>query len=666
VKRRNDLYYLAGLTALTTLLVYLPALRNDFVELDDAVYVLDNPFIRSFDGTMLRWAFFHFFAANWHPLAWISHALDYAVWGLDPLGHHLTNIILHAVNTFVVVLLAARLLSALDEKSTDAGSPALSKDRMILIAAGLTGLLFGLHPVHVESVAWVAERKDLLCALFFLLSILWYTKYANCAASDADTRRAPAKFFNEYYIAALGFFVLALLSKPMAVTLPLVLLLLDWFPYSRIHNMRTFWSAVIEKLPFIGLSLASSILTILAQKAGEALVSAQMVPLSDRVLVAARSLLGYLGNMVLPSDLAPYYPYPGLHEISLYRAEYLIPVILVTLITTVCIKVMQRQKIWLAVWCYYVITLLPVLGIVQVGGQAMADRYTYLPGLGPFLLVGLAGAWIYAWVNARVRNPQLMNRLGFAIAIAVILLLSTLTIRQIGIWKNSMVVFDAILAKDSRRSPMVYFHRGVAFEKAGQVEKAIDDYTKAISLFPSYYEAFFSRGTAYDRMGRLDRAIEDYSVAISLKPASYEAYTNRGLVNKKMGRKNEAFSDFERAIALSESAGKAYFNLGVMHAEAGLFDKAIDDFNRAIAVDGMDADAYSNRGIVNALVGRNSPALDDFNKAIALDGRSAVAYYNRGKLYSTTGQNELAFADFRKACELGDEDGCNTLRSGLK
>jgi hypothetical protein len=224
VKRTwNTEYYVAAAVALLTLLVYLPALQNEFVDWDDNVYIFDNPYIRSLDMAFFKWAFWGFHAANWHPLTWASHALDYAVWGLNPLGHHLTSISLHALNTFLVVALVTRLLDAYNTKQN---RPALN-DRMVLIAAATTGLLFGLHPVHVESVAWVSERKDVLCALFFLLSLLSYLSYVS-----SNTQKT--------YLLSLGFFVLALLSKPMAVTLPVVLLILDWYPYGRIRSFKTF------------------------------------------------------------------------------------------------------------------------------------------------------------------------------------------------------------------------------------------------------------------------------------------------------------------------------------------------------------------------------------------------------------------------------------------
>ncbi|MGD0283667.1 MAG: hypothetical protein ABSB95_15050, partial [Dissulfurispiraceae bacterium] len=360
-------YFVAGLVSLLTFSVYLSCIHNEFVAWDDDHYIYENLHLHPLNAAFFRWAFSAFYAANWHPLTWVSHALDYAVWGLNPLGHHLTNNILHAVNTFIVVVLVVKLLETWHASRQQ--NPARHPSQDLIIAA-VTGLLFGLHPLHVESVAWVSERKDLLCAMFFLLSVLAYT--------------------NKHYLLVVFLFALALLSKPMAVSLPAVLLILDWHPFNRISSVKSFLSAFLEKLPLIALSIVSSVLTVLAQKAEGAMQPFEVTPLSSRVLVAAESLLSYLWKMVWPVNLIPYYSYPG--NVSLFSAEYFLSVIIVFGITAACLIMVKKQKLWLAAWGYYVITLLPVLGIVQVGGQAMADRYTYLPSLGPFILIGLIGA----------------------------------------------------------------------------------------------------------------------------------------------------------------------------------------------------------------------------------------------------------------------------------
>jgi hypothetical protein len=446
MKRTTNIkYYLAGFVALVTFLIYLTALRNDFINWDDGPYVYENPHIRSLNAAFFKWAFFDFYESNWHPLTWLSHAVDYAVWGLNPLGHHLTNIILHAINTFAVVFLVTALLDAWRKRSPKGERTSFLNERAILIAAGTTGLLFGLHPVHVESVAWVAERKDLLCALFFLLSIIAYTKYASGADKEpVNSNRAP-RFFNKNYLTALGLFILALLSKPMAVSLPVVLLVLDWFPFNRIRSGRALWAACAEKLPFIALSLVSSIITVLAQKAGGALSSIESIPVSIRLIVAVKALIAYLWKMLLPLDLIPFYPYPK--SASLLSMEYFLPLAIVLAVTAACIMTAKKRGLLLSTWSYYIVTLVPVLGIVQVGGQEMADRYTYLPGLGPFLAAGMGAAWIWEKGRALARWNLFVTRISLVMAALAIGFLSYTTVKQISIWKNGFVLWNYEIEK---------------------------------------------------------------------------------------------------------------------------------------------------------------------------------------------------------------------------
>ena len=507
-------YYLAATLAILTFLVYLPALRNEFVNWDDGPYVFANPHIRSMDGNFFKWAFLEFHIMNWHPLTWISHALDYALWGLNPLGHHLTNIMLHALNTFVVVVVAMKLLEAFKERSSRSGQSFLSNNRALLIAAGIAGLLFGLHPVHVESVAWVAERKDLLCALFFLMSVMTYVKYAGSRQSEGEAKdETGGKNFltNRQYLLSLGFFVLALMSKPMAVTLPAVLLILDWNPFNRIRSLKTFWAASVEKLPFLALSLISSVLTVFAQRSGGALELMEIVPLSTRLLVAVHSLIAYLGKMLWPLDLIPFYPYP--RTVSLLSPEYFGVVALVIGITIFCVvKAKKKQTVWLSVWSYYCVTLAPVLGIIQVGGQAMADRYTYLPSLGPFLLMGLGAAWVWGKIETSWKRGLIATA-----AFMVFLSLSFMTFQQIGRWKNDVDLWNYVIEQEGHDVLFAYFKRGQAFALRGQYEKAIEDYNTVISLnVEEYSKAYIERGLTYLQAGQADLAVADLKKACSL------------------------------------------------------------------------------------------------------------------------------------------------------
>jgi tetratricopeptide (TPR) repeat protein len=650
-RTRRSKYALAGTVAVVTFLVYLAALGNDFVNWDDVRYVSENLHIRSLNGAFFKWALFDFYESNWHPLTWLSHAVDYAVWGLNPRGHHLTNIVLHAINTFAVVFLMTALLDAWRKRSPENERTSFLNERAILIAAGTTALLFGLHPVHVESVAWVAERKDLLCGLFFLLSLILYTKYAGDEGMNAPAR---AQFFNKYYLGTLGMFILALMSKPMAVSLPVVLLILDWHPFGRIASRKAMRSMIGEKIPFIALSLLSSLLTVLAQRSGEAIQTTEFAPLSGRLFVAAKSIVFYVWKIIWPLNLVPYYPYP--EKQPLLSFQNLAAAVLVIGTTAACWIMAEKNKLWPSAWWYFLVTLLPVIGIIQVGGQAMADRYLYLPGLAPFLIVGLAAAWCAAKLPGAGRKGVTIAASGL-----VVVLLSFLTVRQIGIWKNSVTLWNYIVQQEPM-APRAYNNRGRAYENGGQFLRAIADYDKAIDLDPSFYDAYVNRGVAFAEIRRIDRAIRDFEAAIAVAPSEPDAYYRRGSAFEELGQPDKAMKDYDRAIDLNASYYLSYVNRGVLFGKAGLFDKAIEDFNRAIGINPSFADAYTGRGTAYALGGRYALALEDFNKAIELNDRFPLAYYNRGRLYLKTGQREAAVSDFEKACEMGSNDGCYERR----
>jgi tetratricopeptide (TPR) repeat protein len=645
-------YCLAASVALLTILVYLPALFNGFVEWDDTRYVIDNPDIRTFNASFFRWAFFGFHVSNWHPLTWVSHALDYAVWGLNPLGHHLTNILLHAINTALVVLLIGKLLEISRERLAQNSSAPFLSDRTVLIAAGVTGLLFGIHPVHVESVAWVAERKDLLCALFFLLSIIMYVTHMVIHGAGIGDREVGSEAWQStisnrqptirrYYILSIAFFILALMSKPMAVSLPVVLLILDWYPFGRIRSFKTFWTSIVEKLPFIILSLASSIVAVIAQKSEGALSLTDKVPLSVRIPVAAKAVVAYLGKMLVPVNLVPFYPYPG--DVSLFTFGYIFAIGLVVVLTTACVVLVRRQKLWLSAWGYYVVTLIPVLGIIQVGGQAMADRYTYLPSLGPFLIIGLISARVAMKIRKRwEKNGYLI--LG-TVSLILVSTLTYVTVGQIRIWHDSIAFWNYELGK-MPDSNLAYVNRGVAFTKLGQFDKAIEDYTEAISRKPSNPKAFFNRGVLLAKLNLVSQAIIDYSSAIKLKPSYYEAYNNRGVLYERLGQLDKAMADYGMAISLDPSNDQAYINRGRVYDRIGQPEHALADFDRAVFLSPDDPDAYYNRGLFFSKTGKLDRALTDLDRSIYLNPNDPDAYYNRGQVLQRSGQADQAARDF--------------------
>jgi protein O-mannosyl-transferase len=661
---RNVTYYLATAVGLITFVIYLRALQNGFVAWDDNTYIVDNFDIRSFDLGFLKSAFFGFTAGNWHPLTWVSHAADYAIWGLNPLGHHLTSIILHSLNTYLVVILSIKLLEPWNASEVKQKSASAGYSQTVLVMGGVAGLLFGLHPLHVESVAWVAERKDVLCAFFFLLSILRYLDYGRGIIRKAGFKEPFLRSINCHYFITLGFFILAVLSKPMAITLPIVLLLLDWYPLQRIASLKNFQAVCVEKLPFFVVSMISAVLTVLAQRAGKAIVPTEFIPLSARFFVAAHSLLAYLWKMVIPLSLSPFYPYPK--NLSLLSWEYVSSIVLIIGITLTCIVWAKKQKLWLTVWGYYVVTLIPVLGVVQVGGQAMADRYTYLPSIGPFLIIGILAGLAWEKVTRVTKWRFLFRLLGASVILCVFFVLAYLTFTQIGIWKNSIDLWSYVLKEEPEKVPLAFNQRGIAFYDMGQLDSAGKDFERAIALNPSYIDAHNNFGMTLYKMGRLDDAIGEFDKAIALNTSYREAYNNRGMAFNDKGQLDRAIEDFKMAIALYPSYYKAYANMGMSYGKAHLYDQALESFTKSIAISPNSADAYYNRGLTYVFMGQSEGALEDFNKAIELNNKFGVAYINRGRLYLKAGRKDLAVLDLQKACELGYKAGCDALHDATR
>lgn len=590
--KRAVVWGAALVVACITFLVYLPALQNDFINLDDDVLVYENQHIKSIDLRLLRWAITDVSTGLWHPLLWLSFALDYATWELNPAGYHLTNIILHAVNTFLVFILVIRFLEA---GSNDKEKP----HKRPIIAGIVTALLFGVHPMRVESVAWIAERKDVLYAFFYLLSLLVYLRYAS-----ANSKK--------YYLLCLVFFVLSLMSKPMAVSLPIVLLILDFYPLKRLGGSEKVREVLIEKLPFLLLSLLLSAATVWIHPLGGGLQAEDMEIFSPqaRVFAAVRLYLFYLMKITLPFNPAPIYP-PLLRS-GLFSFEGIGAFIGVAGLILFSIWLLKRSKMLSAVWFYYLATLLPVMG--QVGAQSMASRYTYLPSLGPLLLIGIGTATLFERYLRKEHRFILITALLLPISIFVIK-----TTRHIGIWKDPITLWS-----------------------------------HEIKRFPaSRHEVYRNRGAAYYKLGYYQHAIEDLNKAARFKPQDPSVYTIRGSVYEELGNYGQAINDYSKAIEIKPGYAKAYHNRGFNHSRLGNYRSAIEDFNKTIELDPQSAVAYNNRGIVYTRLGDNLSAINDFNKAIEIKPQYAKAYYNLGFVYSRLGDMKQAGLNYKKAANLG-------------
>lgn len=611
----NTVYFIAFIIALLTFIVYLPALQNGFVNWDDDVYVYKNSNIQSLDLGFLRWVSSAVVSANWHPLTLLSYATDYAIWGLNPVGYHLSNIILHALNTFLVFVLTYKLISF-------GKFPAV-------FASAIAAILFGLHPLHVESVAWVSERKDVLCALFFLLTIISYIGYI----SDASKRLF-------YYSMSLVFFILSLTSKPMAVSLPFVLLLIDCYPFDR---LKTFGAKrlIAEKIPFLLLSFLSSIITIWAQNEGGALKTLEKLPLLDRIFVAGRAYIFYLEKMFLPLDLAPLYPYPIKNIFS--SPEYLASLIALIIITIVAILSFRKSRLLLAVWLYYIITLMPVIGIVQVGGQAAADRYMYIPSIGPFLACGVFVGLIYQRSSNKLR-ASIISVLLLATGLLV-----SITINQIKIWLDPVTLWSHEIRLFPDRASVAYNSRGIVYSDKKNIDLALKDFNKAIAINPQYQGAYNNRGLIYRSIGKYTQAIDDFNKAIDINLEQAITYYNRGGTYISLGSYTQAINDFNRAIEIDSQYVNAYHRRGYAYNQLGMYTEALIDIDLSIELNPQDAKIWQTRGIIHANSGNYQNAIIDLLKAMELDPQYAEAYYNMGLIYQRLNDPEKALTYLNKA-----------------
>ena len=555
-----------------TLAVYIPALNNDFVW-DDIPFIAENPWIRSLRLQSLAEMFFSFRVGSWHPLTWISHAIDYHFWGSNPAGHHSTSLIIHALNAMLVFYLSLLLLARAGGRN---GTETWITSGYRWIAAGITALLFGLHPVHVESVAWVAERKDLLCAFFVFLSLFSYFSYT---ASASKIR----------YALTLLFFIAALMSKPMAVTLPLVLLLCDLYPLKRIRGPLSLKAQVLplvlEKIPFFAASCISGAITIAAGKSGGALRSLELIPLPLRLLNAVRTPGFYLGKMLLPSGLVPLYPFP-------LSDEWLHPGFLSGALAAVAITVIlvwqlrQGNRPLFTAWSYYVITLLPVLGIVQVGDQAAADRYTYLPSVSVFLMAGIGVAWLFE------RRSELRGRAGswllMTASACVLLSLALLTVRQIEVWRNSVTLWQHVTRAFPfpRSSPAAHNNLGAAYHQQGEWDKAIAEYKQAVALRPRYADAHNNLGVAYAKKGMIGEAIAAHKEALAINPDLLRAHLNLGASYDKKGELDKAIEEYKKVLALDARYAAAHTNLAVVYYKLGNYRLAIEHCDKVAEIQG--------------------------------------------------------------------------------
>jgi len=536
---------------------YWQVRNHDFVNYDDDIYITENRYVQAdltWEGII--WAFTTTHASNWHPLTWLSHVLDCQIYGLNSGRHHVTSLLFHVVNTLLLFVVLKRTTGALW--------------RSALVAA-----LFALHPLHVESVAWVAERKDVLSTFFWMITIWGYIVYVERPGFGR-------------YLLVLVLLALGLMAKPMLVTLPFVLLLLDYWPLGRFqfgsgerqaksqksmnlsYQMLLLLHLVREKIPFFAVAAVSCVVTFLAQQSGGALTSLDQLPLNLRVANAVVSYVSYMGKIIWPHHLAVIYPHPGTLPIWQAAAAGL----LLVCISVFVIRAAQRSPYLLVGWLWYIGTLVPVIGLVQVGSQAMADRYTYVPLIGLFIVV----AWGVADLVARWPYRRLVLATSAGLVLSVFTVCTWL---QVSHWRHSIALFKHTLDVTANNH---FAHNNLAnaLAEQGKLEEAVSHCRKALQIKPKMATVHNNMGMILYRQGKFDEAIAHYSEALQIKPDYADAHNNLGAALHRQGKFDEAIAHFSEALWIMPDYADAHNNVAVTYYFKKQYKLAIQHCDKAV------------------------------------------------------------------------------------
>jgi len=636
-RSRLPVWLMAVLLVLVTMALYWPATRCDFVNLDDGLHVTANVRVQSgLSWENIKWALWNPVADDWQPLSVCSHMVDCQLFGLNPWGHHLTNVLLHALNAGLVFVLLQLMTGA--------------TWRSLLVAA-----LFALHPLRVESVAWVTERKDVLSAFFGLLALLAYARYTedhslkSKVQSPKSVVRGPWSLSHLpssiFYLLSLLFLALGLMSKPMLVTWPCVMLLLDYWPLRRLSFSPTLQGSstpplrlFLEKIPFFVLAVAASVVTFAVERRGGALAAGESLPpLGARLGNALISYCRYLGKLFWPTDLAVVYPHPGHWPLGkvLLAGGLLLGL-------SVLVWVRRRQYPYLLMgWLWFVGMLVPMIGLVQTGAQAMADRHTYLPSLGVLILA----IWGVCELTRRWRYQVLA--LPVAGGAAIVLCLA-LTRQQLGHWKDGESLFRHAL-EVTENNQIAHKVLGDALDKKGQTDEALRQFQEALRLKPGYADAHNNLGVTLGKQGQTDEALRQFQEAIRLKPDHATAHYNLGDALDKQGQTDEALRQFQEALRLNPGYTEAHYNLGIVLGRKGQIDEAIRQYQEAIRLKPDYAEAHNDLGIALGRKGQLDEAIRQFQEAIGLKPGYAEAQYNLGLALGLKGQTDEAIRHFEAA-----------------
>jgi tetratricopeptide (TPR) repeat protein len=651
-KTNRELIVFTVLSALV-LAVYWQTTNIAFINLDDNQYVFDNPAVKSgLNAESVKWAFTAFHSANWHPLTWLSHMLDIRLFGLNAGGHHATNIILHLINSCLTFVVFRKMTGCFW--------------RSAALAA-----LFAVHPAHVESVAWVAERKDVLSTMLWLLTMFAYVRYAESPVSspksqvennadisgNADENNEKNKDENKlgtwdsglgtkFYALTLILFALGLMAKPMLVTLPFVLLLMDFWSLERLKTLKDLPRLLIEKLPFFLLSAVSSYITILAQRSVGAVESLEYLPLGTRFLNALVSYAKYVLTLFYPAKLAVWYPYD--RDFPAWQIGGAI--LLLAGVTALCVWQMRARKYLLMGWLWFLGTLVPVIGIVQVGAQPLADRYTYIPYFGLFVML--------VWGLSDLFEKFRLNRnILYAALAAGVIIFAVLSFRQTALWRNNEILYKHTLAV-TKDNFLISHNLCHSLTMENRLDEAEGFCRESIEANPDYYVVYNTLGFMNLKRGQTEEAERNFQEALRREPDYALGYANLSVAQSLLGKPEEAETNLEKSVRMSGDTVRpevfigALNDLAAAYAAKGNYEKASQNLSRILAIDSNNADARANLALTFYHLKRYDEAQKLIESALQLNPNEPRAYNTYGLILMEQNRLTEAAGLFEKALQL--------------
>jgi Tfp pilus assembly protein PilF len=597
-------WFVCFVLALITLAAYASVARNGFINIDDTVYVTDNLHVQQgLSWSAIQWAFSsHYYAGYWHPLTWLSHMLDCQLYGLNPAGHHLTSLAFHIANTLLLFLLLQKMTGK-------------------LWPSAFVALLFAIHPMRVESVAWVSERKDVLSAFFFLLTLLAYARYV-------ELTKIQSPQSGRVYGLTLLLFALGLMAKPMLVTLPCVLCLLDYWPLGRLRlpfgsqPAAVLRRLVVEKVPFLVLSAIGCMVTILAQSQWHAVVPLKDFPVEARLAHVPVAYVWYVFELFWPANLSVYY------RPQLDPSEQVMGALALMAGGTWLVLWLRRNQPYLLVgWLWFLVMLLPVSGLIQAGNQPYANRFSYLPYIGLFIML----AWGLPALLTKWRYYKTFLLAGALLLAAACF---NLTVAQVRLWKNSQTLLERAIALDENNY-LAWHILGLEFTNQGNLDKAADCFRRATSIAPMFHQAWKSLGRVLCAKKEFDAAQSAYQMALLYAPNKTGIYNNLGDLFLATGQLEEAITNFQSALELEPDQPEICKKLGHAFTQNHEPDQAVIQFQNALRLQPDDAEAELGLAMILGSTGRNSEAINHYHKAINLDTNSLIALNNLSWLLAT-------------------------------